>query len=122
MNLVAALLALALACGIQLPPVGVADYQLSGAYTPAADVQVVARDSTAKPAAGLYNIAIAEQCVRFRECAGFAHVYGEHAIDIEYTDDLPTCFAKVCASTARPASAMLRDRNLTPAGKMQHIH
>lgn len=39
-----------------LPEVGVADYQLGGAYRPAAGVTVVSRDSTDNPAAGLYNI------------------------------------------------------------------
>ncbi|MFI5709672.1 endo alpha-1,4 polygalactosaminidase [Kribbella sp. NPDC051620] len=32
------------------------DYQIGGAYTPPAGVQVVTRDRTASPAAGLYNI------------------------------------------------------------------
>ncbi|AZM58204.1 MULTISPECIES: endo alpha-1,4 polygalactosaminidase [unclassified Streptomyces] len=32
------------------------DYQIGGAYTPPAGVQVVSRDHTAAPAAGLYNI------------------------------------------------------------------
>jgi hypothetical protein len=32
------------------------DYQIGGAYTPPAGVQVVTRDRTAAPAAGLYNI------------------------------------------------------------------
>jgi hypothetical protein len=40
-----------------LPPVNVAfDYQLGGAYPPAASVKIVARDRKEKPAAGLYNI------------------------------------------------------------------
>jgi len=40
-----------------LPPLnGGFDYQLGGAYAPAAEVTVVARDRTAKPAPGLYNI------------------------------------------------------------------
>jgi hypothetical protein len=32
------------------------DYQLGGSYTPPAGVEIVTRDSTSKPAAGLYNI------------------------------------------------------------------
>jgi hypothetical protein len=40
-----------------LPPVHAKfDYQIGGAYTPPAGVQVVTRDRTAEPAAGLYNI------------------------------------------------------------------
>ena len=40
-----------------LPPVnGGLDYQLGGAYVPASGVQIVSRDRTESPAAGLYNI------------------------------------------------------------------
>jgi hypothetical protein len=42
---------------VTLPPVHAGfDYELGGAYTPPAGVQVVTRDRTAEPAAGLYNI------------------------------------------------------------------
>lgn len=40
----------------RLPKHAVADYQLGGAYPPVAGVTVVARDSSAQPAPGLYNI------------------------------------------------------------------
>ncbi|MFE2873416.1 endo alpha-1,4 polygalactosaminidase [Embleya sp. NPDC059259] len=40
-----------------LPPIGAQwDYQIGGAYQPAAGVRIVSRDSGADPAAGLYNI------------------------------------------------------------------
>ncbi|MET0447290.1 MAG: endo alpha-1,4 polygalactosaminidase [Aeromicrobium sp.] len=38
------------------PTAGVADYQLGGAYTPAATVQIVTRDRTEAPAPGRYSI------------------------------------------------------------------
>ncbi|ROQ39845.1 glycosyl hydrolase family 114 [Frondihabitans sp. PhB188] len=42
---------------IALPPVhGAADYQLGGSYTPPDGVTVVTRDSTSKPAKGIYSI------------------------------------------------------------------
>ncbi|MEW1958197.1 endo alpha-1,4 polygalactosaminidase [Kineococcus sp. NPDC059986] len=42
---------------VTLPPPGaVADYQLGGAYPPAADVRVVVRDRTAAPGPGLYSV------------------------------------------------------------------
>jgi hypothetical protein len=45
------------AAAVQLPPTGaVLDYQLGAAYTPPSGVTMVTRDSTASPAAGLYNI------------------------------------------------------------------
>lgn len=47
----------AVGSGVALPPTaGVADYQLGGAYEPAANVQIVTRDRTEKPAPGRYNI------------------------------------------------------------------
>ncbi|WP_460724199.1 endo alpha-1,4 polygalactosaminidase [Nocardia heshunensis] len=43
--------------GVQGFPVGqVADYQLGGQYPPPPGTKIVVRDSTAEPAAGLYNI------------------------------------------------------------------
>ncbi|MCD9155126.1 endo alpha-1,4 polygalactosaminidase [Aeromicrobium duanguangcaii] len=42
---------------IALPPAGgTADYQLGGAYRPAASVDIVVRDRTAKPASGVYSV------------------------------------------------------------------
>ena len=41
---------------LTLPSTGRVDYQLGGAYTPPADVSVVARDSTDPPLAGVYSI------------------------------------------------------------------
>lgn len=38
------------------PTAGVADYQLGGAYPPAANVQIVTRDRTDKPVKGVYSI------------------------------------------------------------------
>lgn len=38
------------------PPMGVADYQLGGAYEPAPNVQIVTRDRTERPVPGRYNI------------------------------------------------------------------
>jgi hypothetical protein len=39
-----------------LPTAGIPDYQLGGAYTPPAGVTIVERDSTARPAPGVYGI------------------------------------------------------------------
>jgi hypothetical protein len=42
---------------VTLPPAGgVADYQLGGAYRPAAKVDIVVRDRTEKPAPGVYSV------------------------------------------------------------------
>ncbi|MFF3446055.1 endo alpha-1,4 polygalactosaminidase [Streptomyces sp. NPDC002667] len=45
------------ATAVELPPLHAGfDYQIGGAYTPAADVRIVSRDRSAAPARGLYNI------------------------------------------------------------------
>ncbi|WP_300683606.1 endo alpha-1,4 polygalactosaminidase [Nocardioides sp.] len=45
------------AAPISLPPAGArADYQLGGGYAPESGVRIVVRDSTDKPATGLYNV------------------------------------------------------------------
>jgi hypothetical protein len=47
----------AAASSVRLPPVnGRFDYQIGGAYTPAASVRIVDRDRTSRPAPGVYNV------------------------------------------------------------------
>ncbi len=57
-----------------------------------------------------FDFAVAEECVRYDECAAYTDVYGEQVIDIEYTDNLP---ADVCGAD-RPAATVIRDRDLVP--------
>ena len=59
-----------------------------------------------------FDFAVTEECVRFEECGAYAEVYGDAVIDIEYTDDLSAPFDEICASGDRPATTILRDRNL----------
>lgn len=59
-----------------------------------------------------FDFVVAEECAVFDECDAYREVYGEHVIDIEYSDtDLD--FARACADGVLPASAVLRDRLLT---------
>ncbi|GAA0998601.1 endo alpha-1,4 polygalactosaminidase [Subtercola frigoramans] len=69
-----------------------------------------------------FDFAIAEECFQFSECAAYAAAYGHRVIDVEYADTLSSSFSTVCASADRPASTMLRDRALTPAGDPKHIY
>ncbi|WP_308010896.1 endo alpha-1,4 polygalactosaminidase [Streptomyces sp. AC495_CC817] len=63
-----------------------------------------------------FDFAVTEECAAYGECAAYADVYGEHVIDIEYTDQLPRPFEELCGSEDAPASMVLRDRDLlTPA-------
>ena len=68
-------------------------------------------------AAANFDFAVTEECFRFEECGAYADVYGPAVIDIEYTDDLPVPFDEVCASAERPATTILRDRDLVEKGE-----
>ncbi|WP_150953038.1 endo alpha-1,4 polygalactosaminidase [Microbacterium testaceum] len=64
-----------------------------------------------------FDFAVAEECAAFDECGAYTEVYGDHVIDIEYTDQIPRSFAEMCADAGTPASTILRDRKLsTPDG------
>ncbi|MEU1970920.1 endo alpha-1,4 polygalactosaminidase [Microbacterium sp. NPDC019599] len=68
-----------------------------------------------------FDFAVAEECDVFEECAAYTDVYGDAVIAIEYTDDLRRPFAEVCADPDRPATMILRDRDLVPAGEPGHV-
>ncbi|RZU65149.1 glycosyl hydrolase family 114 [Microterricola gilva] len=64
-----------------------------------------------------FDFAVAEGCAAYGECAAYRDVYGEHVLQIEYTDNLPTGFDAVCAADDRAPLTILRDRPLsTPGG------
>ncbi|MCC7319929.1 MAG: endo alpha-1,4 polygalactosaminidase [Rubellimicrobium sp.] len=69
-----------------------------------------------------FRFAVAESCHRWGECAAYTGVYGvAQVIGIEYADDAADSLADACADPARPASLVLRDPLLTPAGQPGHI-
>ncbi|MFF2554334.1 endo alpha-1,4 polygalactosaminidase [Nocardia sp. NPDC058058] len=63
-----------------------------------------------------FDFAVAEECLRFQECARYSAIYGERVIDIEYTDDLPTSLDDVCRQPGRLRSTIIRDRQLVTPG------
>ncbi|MBF4633561.1 endo alpha-1,4 polygalactosaminidase [Agreia pratensis] len=68
-----------------------------------------------------FDFAVTEECVRFEECGAYAEVYDDRVIDIEYTDDLSAPFDEICASAGRPATTILRDRNLVAKGEADYV-
>ncbi|WP_125100492.1 endo alpha-1,4 polygalactosaminidase [Leucobacter chromiireducens] len=68
-----------------------------------------------------FDFAVTEECLAFAECGRFTEQYGDHVIDIEYTDELPRPFAEMCADPAAPRSLVLRDRDLTVPGSPEHV-
>lgn len=65
---------------------------------------------------------MAEECARYRECADYTAIYGLRVIDIEYADDLDRSFEEICADPETPASTILRDRDLVPAGAPGYVY
>ena len=59
-----------------------------------------------------FDFAVTEECAAYAECGAYTAVYGDHVIDIEYTDELPRSFAEMCDDDSSPASMVLRDRDL----------
>lgn len=69
-----------------------------------------------------FDFAVVEECDQFEECAAFTEVYGDAVIDIEYMDALRRPFEEACADPDAPASMILRDRDLSPAGSVGYVY
>jgi hypothetical protein len=69
-----------------------------------------------------FDFAVAEECVSYQECAAYTDVYGEAVIDVEYSDDRRVSLKVICADSSRPASTVLRDRELLPAASPGHVN
>ncbi|QUQ63964.1 endo alpha-1,4 polygalactosaminidase [Kutzneria sp. CA-103260] len=69
-----------------------------------------------------FDFAVAEECLRFQECATYASSYGDRLIDIEYTDDLPAPVDTVCALPNRPKSMVIRDRKLVTPSSQDYFY
>jgi hypothetical protein len=121
------------------------DYQIGGAYTPPAGVQVVTRDRTAAPAAGLYNICYVnafqvqpgeqgqwDSDLLLRDAKGNLVIdedWGEPLLDLRTADKRNRIAAKVngwidgCASKGYKAiepdnyDSYTRSKNLLTAGQ-----
>jgi hypothetical protein len=60
-----------------------------------------------------YDFAIAEECGRYRECAGYTKFYGRRVIAIEYRRQ---DFDWTCAHDGASLPVVLRDLDLSPSG------
>jgi len=63
-----------------------------------------------------FDFAVTEECATYHECDRYRRVYGDHVLQIEYTDDLPMPFRDVCSSPDRAPLTILRDRDLVAPG------
>ncbi|GAA2748547.1 endo alpha-1,4 polygalactosaminidase [Amnibacterium kyonggiense] len=65
-----------------------------------------------------FDFAVTEECQRYAECSAYTRVYGDHVIEIEYTDYSRSVFRAACAARGGRISVILRDRDVvTPASR-----
>lgn len=69
-----------------------------------------------------FDFAVAEECAAYDECAAYAGAYGRRVLQIEYSDNLPEPFDRVCAAPDRAPLTILRDRGLLPAGAPGRVY
>jgi hypothetical protein len=91
---------------------------LAGAYIElahGADLAIGQKNAAEATAAARelgFDFAVTEECAAYSECGSYTGVYGEHVLQIEYTDNLPDGFDAVCADPDRGPLTILRDRDL----------
>ena len=73
---------------------------------------------TAGKSAGL-DFAVSEECGRYTECADYTSVYGDHVIDIEYTN---SAFTKACTAIGAKVSVVRRDVLVTAPGSKTYVY
>ncbi|MEV4640565.1 endo alpha-1,4 polygalactosaminidase [Actinoplanes sp. NPDC049548] len=59
------------------------------------------------------DFAITEDCGRWDECTDYTDVYGDHVIDVEYSD---STFRKACRAVGATVSVVRRDLKVTAPG------
>jgi hypothetical protein len=69
-----------------------------------------------------FDFVVAEECVRYDECASYTGPYGDHVIDIEYTDDLVGSVGETCATPSRPPMTIVRDRDLVTPDDAAYVY
>ena len=67
------------------------------------------------------DFAVAEECAVWRECTAYTDVYGDHLLEIEYTDNGLRTFDAACRAAGR-RTVLLRDRPLAPAGSRGYYY
>jgi hypothetical protein len=63
-----------------------------------------------------FDFAVSEECSVWHECGRYRRAYGDHVIEVEYTDNGRNAFRRACRDHGDQWSIVLRDRQLrTPA-------
>jgi hypothetical protein len=64
-----------------------------------------------------FDFAIAEECQVYRECDSYLGPYGNHVIEIEYTDNPRGAYLRACAAQGQKISVIMRDRDVVAKGE-----
>ncbi|KAJ7062128.1 glycoside hydrolase family 114 protein [Mycena amicta] len=70
--------------------------------------------------AGGFDFAIAEECAVYDECDSYTNLYGNHVLEIEYSDNGLKYYTKACAALGAQIPITYRDRDVTPTGIDEH--
>ncbi len=63
-----------------------------------------------------FDFAVSEECAVWHECGSYRRAYGNHVIEVEYTDNGRAAFRHACRDHGRRWSIVLRDRLLRRPG------
>jgi Glycoside-hydrolase family GH114 len=69
-----------------------------------------------------FDFAIAEECQVYSECGYYLKAYGDHVIEIEYTDNGRAAYTKACDARGAEISVILRDREVVPRGTKGYVY
>ncbi len=87
----------------------------------AAGLAIAQKNAADAAAAGRrlgFDFALTEECQAYSECNAYTRAYGREVVEIEYRDNGGTAnFAAACRAHGSALSIVLRDRNVTPAGR-----
>jgi Glycoside-hydrolase family GH114 len=70
-----------------------------------------------------FDFAVVEECARHDECGDYRAAYGDRVLQVEYADDPGSAedFRAACRSDELLPTALLRDRDLVPAGEPGYV-
>jgi hypothetical protein len=82
------------------------------AYAQKNDTDITASD---KAKVG-FDFAIAEECGFYNECDSYTSLYGNHVLEIEYTDNGGSAYTKACTARGATLAIIYRDRDVVAKG------
>lgn len=68
-----------------------------------------------------FDFAVAEECEVYRECGAYTRAYGAGVVEIEYTDNGRTAYARACDQRSGQHPILLRDRDVVPRGARGYV-